>query len=309
MRMRSLWVGGCAAVLAASLGCATNHVQAPFDSFVCFNSSFKECLEQAQNGQLDSYQRSSFRSLGAPSRSVLLRATELVDSLPSRVATSDGKYECRLETIPYVPTLRQEVVAPVVFVSPILIRQIGELQVRLERSRADCDRLVADYEYQRTFLAQQDLLSNSQKISATLAAEIERERNAKDGLGARIAQVDETEMKIPLLPGMDPIVIKLPIGRTVRDLLETSRNSSLSLGEGLREQVKVHALDVEFKSRFEDINFTLDLQRRELARNLFILDRSVDTRIGRGIRRSGYRGGSWVMQGTIVAADTRRGGE
>lgn len=52
-------------VLTLSLlmsGCASYQVQAPYDSFVCYKSTFNQCLNSAQSGQFKVWQQNTYRA-------------------------------------------------------------------------------------------------------------------------------------------------------------------------------------------------------------------------------------------------------
>lgn len=275
-------------IATCSVGCAVNRVQAPFDSFVCYNSTFNECLGRAQSGRLRTLQMSAFRNLAvgsfaAGSNSAVVEDPEAGQTLSS----GDTKYQCSYGNIPYAQTLDPDRRAAAVFVSPVLLRQIGEQQLRLTRARTSCARLLQAYEFQVTIIARQDELAVAQKATAVLSSEVESERAAKDAVGARGLNATEQAQF-----GLGAIA--------VRDALKLSRENVVSIGETLRTMYRTQVLDVDFKRQFEDANLAIELQLRELARNLFVLDRSIAPDATRRLLPVGYADGAWVEQGTVV---------
>ena len=288
---------GLAVILSVALtSCATiensTKLQAPFDSFVCYNKSFGACLDQAQAGQLKAFHETTYR--------FQIRKTNAPgDPDPAAgkiIQSKDGKYKCDNGTVPYNPTLVSDVVAPAVFVSPVILRQIGEMQIKVARARTACERLIQAYEYQIDILVVQDQLARSQKAVALLTAELESDRSNKDGFGSRALTPDETSRF-----GVQ--------ASSVRDALRSSRSTSVDQGETLRAMFKTQTTDVEYKKQFADANLAIDLQLRELGRTLFILDRALAPDWAAGLKQTGYRDGSWVRQGTIVLAKRRLGGD
>lgn len=158
-------------------GCATIKIQAPYDSFVCFNSTFNDCANSAQAGSL--------KTLPGPHRLLATGGYVFDDpdagKLPS---TTDKKYQCTFGITPYAQTLDPGKPSVAVFVSPVLLREIGEQQVRLTRARTACERLIQTYEYQQQVLALQDKLSMNQKAIAILSDEVESERLVKESVGS-----------------------------------------------------------------------------------------------------------------------------
>jgi hypothetical protein len=57
---------------------------------------------------------------------------------------------------------------------------------------------------------------------------------------------------------------------------------------------------MDYENQFFDANLGIDLQLRELARMLFILDRSAAPDSMSALKNTGYGDGAWVKQGTVV---------
>lgn len=279
------WLGwalvSASAVVAA--GCATTttgKIQSPYDGFVCFDTSFNACLGKVQQGQVQQYTTKTF-STGR--RQILALGSPDDGKIPT---TSDKKYECRYGTVPYQSALQRDQAASVVFVSPVLLRHIGEQQLRLDKIRSSCARIIETYESQLEVLRMQDQISLQQGAIALFSGEIEGARNAKEGYGGRKVTSDEkTTYGVP--------------DSTLAEALAYERAQLVKSGETLRSQLKKQAMDVDFKRQFEDANLSIELQLRDIARNLFILDRAV-VQAQPGARPDGYADGAWVRQGTIV---------
>src|SRR5207245_870042 len=119
-------------------GCSVNEIQAPYDSFVCYNSSYDHCLTEAQHAQLKTYLKGSFASLDRSGYKV----EDPDANKPPITSTADNKNHCNMGTIPYTQTLDPKQLGSVVFVSPVLLSQIGEQLVKVEHAREACLRLV-----------------------------------------------------------------------------------------------------------------------------------------------------------------------
>lgn len=277
-------------------GCASNEIQAPYDSFVCFKSTFNHCLDGAQSGQLIKLHTNLKtaavnKPFGAAFKPFATGGGGIVTDPDAGkvVSTKDAKYQCQYGTIAYTQTLQPDLIAPAVFVSPILLRQIGEQQVKLGKIRTACARLVQAYDHQQDIQAAQDRLSTNQRAITMLSAETEFERLTKDAFGARPLTAAE-------------LVLYGVTGGGVRDALRTSRENSVTVGEQLRAMYKTQVNDIEYKKQFEDAALSIDLQLRELARSLFLLDRSIAPASPQQLTRQGYEDGAWVKQGTVVLA-------
>ena len=267
--------------------CSAYKVQAPYDAFVCFDSTFNHCYGTAQSGQLKTLYTTSFARLAAtPGGSVVPPILIDPDAL-KEFASKDTKYHCQFGAIPYTQTLQPDQQAPAVFVSPVLLRQIGEQQLKLARIRTSCQRLLQAYDYQIDILVLQDKLSVAQKATALLSSEVEQARLLKDGFGSRsLTQSEGTQY------GVNP--------GPLRDELRAIRDNAVAIGEQLRNMYKTQIVDVDYKKQFDDENLAIELQLRELGRSLFILDRSTVQYQQHRLLPSGYVTGSWVKQGTIV---------
>lgn len=268
------------ALTGALSACSHYDIQAPYDSYVCFNSSFNMCLSSAQGGGLQNWRKSTYKNNSG--------GDHLVDDPDSGVLhpTQDHKYQCDYGAIPYTQTIVLTQVQPAVFVSSILLRQLGEQMVRLNRARAACDRVIANYEYELGVLGTQDQLSSAQKAVSLLSAEVEHDRNAKDGMGGRaLSPAEKTQYGNAAI---------------VRDALQLERGQIGQVGDQLRLGFKTQTTDVDFGYQFKDANFAIDSQLREVARSLVVLDRSVFSAPTDKFHKSHYIDGSWIKQGTVV---------
>ena len=263
------------------VGCATLKVQAPYDSFVCYNSTFTQCVERAQTGKLRALQHDTV---------VHLAQSNFIYQDPDAgktVSTGDNKYQCAYGTVPYTQALDPTKQSPAVFVSPVLLREIAEQGLRLTRAREICARLVQGYGFQRQIVALQDELAKHQMGAAILGSEVEHDRNNHLEVGWR--RTTQTELD----------KFGHPIGITIGEGERKSKDTATEAAEKIRSAYKVQVFDIEQKQQFEDANLAIELHLRELARQLFILDRAfvVSSVTYRPID---YETGAWVKQGTVV---------
>src|SRR6266851_1363423 len=106
-------------------------VQAPYDSFVCYNTTFEACATSVQGGAIKILHDRTY-SRQRPSRGVSLLSTKYIIEDPDAkkiVTTTDTKYSCQLSEIPYAQKLKPSILATAVFVSPVLLRQIDETHI------------------------------------------------------------------------------------------------------------------------------------------------------------------------------------
>jgi len=66
-------------------------------------------------------------------------------------------------------------------------------------------------------------------------------------------------------------------------------------------------LDVDYKNQFDEANYAIDVELRQLAAQLFILDRSVFRATDKSLQPAGHSTGSWVRQGTVVLVGKKGG--
>lgn len=265
-------------------GCAAEKVQAPFDTFVCYDTTFDGCLKTAQAGQLklfhDNAYQAAYGKAGAGN----------FDDDPDAgktVATSDAAYTCVYGSIPYTMNLKRDQQAPAVFVSPLLLRSLGEEHIKLQQIREACARLVQSYNYQMTVIKQQNSLATLQKAQERLAREITTEEYNRDSVGERIVSASEQQ----ICAG----------GGAARDCLASVTDQIYDTSEKLRPMYITQLTTVDYAKQFKDANRAINLQLRELARQLFVLDRSLaDVTAGGHPDHRGYEDGSWVRQGTVI---------
>jgi hypothetical protein len=84
-----------------------------------------------------------------------------------------------------------------------------------------------------------------------------------------------------------------------RDALKELRREVLNYGDKIREMIKVQTRTIDFAKQFTEVQLAIDLQSRELARTLFVLDRSMAAPLGAKVE-SPYLDGAWVKQGTVA---------
>ncbi|TCG08855.1 hypothetical protein BZM27_09395 [Paraburkholderia steynii] len=274
----TLLMGGCAV-----FGIEKD-VQAPFDAFVCFDASFNDCVKTINVGDINS----PISDDGTPifDEKFIVQDKDSAKELTS----SDGKYRCEYGKIRYIQKIDVTQRTLIVFVSPIVLNQIGESVLRLNRSRESCKRLIQTYEFQLDLLKLQDSQAFYQVQVQYLSAQIENEnlKAAKIGTG-------------PLSGSTNP-QIKQP-GIDEATVLLQARKSVTGFAEQIRNRYKTQTLEVDFQKQFSDGQTLIDTQLREISRELFILDRSTRP-LGPEIfhERDRYITGSYVMQGTVVSS-------
>jgi hypothetical protein len=275
-------LSSCTGALAESEGFK---LQAPFDSFVCYNSSFKQCLNRAQAGQLKTLSQASYKQKdGAPAMFGVVAPDSDAGKVPP---TKDGTKRCYYGTVPYTLTLKEDAISPAVFVSPVLLRQIGEMQIRISRARTACARLIQAYDHQAEISAVQEGLAKAQVAIGWLSSELESDRLRKEGYGGRLVNAEERDK------------YHVPPSHLFEALQYSRTTNSIPRQEELRGLLKKQ-LDMDYENQFFDANLGIDLQLRELARMLFILDRSAAPDSMSALKNTGYGDGAWVKQGTVV---------
>lgn len=281
-----LVASACSALLLG--GCAVfdieKDVQAPFDGFVCFDTSFKDCVKTISVGDINS----PVADDGTPifDEKLIVQDKDSAKELTS----SDGKYRCEFGKIRYVQRLDVTQRVDIVFVSPIVLNQIGESVLRLNRSRESCKRLIQAYEFQLDLLKLQDSQAFYQLQVQYLSAQIENEnlKAANIGKGPLSGSTNPQSKQ----PGLDEATVLLQ-----------ARKSVTGVAEQIRNRYKAQTLEVDFQKQFSDGQTLIDTQLREISRELFILDRSTNllgTEITR--KRNRYITGSYVIQGTVVSS-------
>jgi hypothetical protein len=287
--MRIICTLGIAAIIAfGSLsGCATTKIQAPFDSFVCYSSSLANCLSAVQNGQLQGYVGAIRNHQKA---GPIVGASPFLfddpDANKTPLSTTDGKYECDYGSVGYAQAIDPTKEAEAVFVSPTILRLLAEEHVRLIHSRKSCERLVQEYNYQIVVVGLQDHLSVDQGAYADFNGAIDKERETNASVGAR-------QLTAPELAKSG-----LSAGTTLRDGVLLLRQDMTSTSVSLRNDYKAQVVTVDFARRFDDANLAIDLQLREIARTLFLLDRSVPIQLPGHLLPGDYPNQSWIKQGT-----------
>jgi hypothetical protein len=207
--------------------------------------------------------------------------------------TADKKYSCSYGKIPYEQQIKPDLALPAVFVSPVLLRQIGEDVLRVNQARLACDRLVENYDTQVKMLDGRDSLGKYQRGVGALSAFVEN---------ARVSQQKEKSGKLIGAEPLDPDEVTaygLSGPTNVADGLWTSRTNVIEEEDALRRMSRAQVTEVDYGLRFLDVQMAVDLQARALARTLFLLDRSVASADVANIRTD-YKSGSWVQQGTVV---------
>jgi len=232
-------------------GCATKLVQSPYDSFVCFDSTFNECLNQAQDGQLRSLTDNVIRASNEQPN-----FTVSVDNSSQVIRTVDEKYSCDLGAIPYAQRLDPNKKSSIVFVSPVLLSEVSEQQMRLNQVRAGCQRLIDNYNFQREVFETQETLAKVQRGSSVLSARIEKER-----LGSGPYPVGGTPF------GPEP-EMGVPDQKTEREALHSTREQAIQANERMRVRMRERSFETDFRNQFDDANTAIQVHLRNLARTL-----------------------------------------
>jgi len=274
-------IGAIALLLSVPFmpGCVPRNIQAPFDGFVCYSQSFADCASNPRTKDLRRYYSQTFSK------------QQLVDDVNSfsakDVKTDDGKYTCKMGSVPYEPKLNRSKVFDIVFVSPVLISQLGEQEVRLKRAREACTRTIKAYEFHRDLISVQDKAAKVNSATTKIAAEVEFNRLTSENIAVR-----------PLTEG-EADALGLTRGTMLREALKLLRERGVDLNEEVRSKANIQTIEVEYEKLFDDANLLIEAQLRELGRQLFVLDRSVLSFEGTA-KNVGYDNGSWVQKGTIV---------
>ena len=292
-RERFCLSGLCSALILLG-GCASipgiHEVQAPYDSYICYNVSFSECLQRPELSTANVLRRRIYSGVFA-GNTVTVR-----DSSAGTVTRSkDGKYQCNNGKIPYTQTLPQTERATVVFVAPSLLDQIGEQMVKLQRLRTICLRALAGYDFQLAILASQDQQAAAQKAVQYLSAKAEYENitlNTTVNTNVTLTPLEVTQFGLPPLN---------PSGQPwdVADALKAQRNLVTQLSEQLRNSTETQTLNVDYKQQFEDARLAIDIQLREVANELLALDSAAVTTSDDVVKRY-YENGAWVQKGSTV---------
>ncbi len=363
MFMRSYCLIAAVAFGIVSTGCAGPRfpTQAPFDSFVCFNSSFADCASRSQSGQLKKLgeradesrtglnkiqheQMAVFQqglslpaaaahkkphgvsAAGAPSAAKPVAAiangnghptrqvspgetsqvippvivldgvlvNDLEKSAPPRV-TGDKKQSCKYVAIPYTQEIVPTRITSAVFVSPVLIRQLGEELIAVEQSRLACDRLVEAYDAQTLTFSEHEKLAEYQRGVSELTAWVERRRIGKEFCDA----AKKTTFENCDIDDDDVVSYGLEKKTNAADALDISRENVIDENDKLRALSIDQTLSQDFGLRFVDMQIAMDLRARAVARTLFLIDRSVVGTSLDGVKAD-YADGAWVKQGTVV---------
>jgi hypothetical protein len=274
-----LLITSMSVVSACAIG---TKVQAPFDSFVCYDSSFARCAEAVQATQLNAFHRAAYPKFA----STHFRFKDDQSGLQHK--TSDGQYSCQYGAVPYKQKLNPSDAAAVVFISPVLMSQIGEQDLRLKRVRDACDRVIDAYEYQLQILGLQDQLSVNQDGVNYFSSKIEGDRNVKQQFGLDALTDQEADQ------------YGATHGLKFYEALTNARRDAASKSDSIRALYKKQTLQVEYKKLFDNANLAIDLQLRELGRELFVLDRAIVKADRTYPPIDGYETGSWVQKGTVV---------
>jgi hypothetical protein len=263
-------------------------VQAPYDSYVCFDASFLQCLESAQVRHEYSLLRHAY------GRVFVDGTVKIRDPGANTVTIStDKKYQCRNSNVPYTQSIRQSELASVVFIPPALLNQIGEQMVQLDRLRRNCLRTMQAYNYQQKILPTQDAESAAQKSVQYLSALVENENispNASVNLTLSSTQITQYGLAPP------------PAGQNLKlaDALLAERNLSTQSADTLRTQAETQAINVQYKQQFDDAQLAIDAQLRQLGSTLQALDGAVVMLPKAEAGQQYYTNGSWVQKGSVV---------
>jgi hypothetical protein len=306
-------------------------VQSPYDAFVCFNKSFADCLLGVQGGVVNRLVRPTDQRIRrTPPKLSDLNFGSPEDGTTKTPAPRPGApaipgIVCKMGSIAYAPTLDPNARSTVVFASPILLQQLGELGVRVHQARINCSRLIETFEQEMDKVVVQDALSLRQSVIGLYKDEIAYENTkTNQKVGGRVPKSGEEVAELKpffvnaagkaLKPEenvfVDALGNRTDINKAVADAFINSGQptakisndnfkASLKLAARLREMAK-NQMITDFRRRFDDANEIIDERLRELARSLMILDRSAPNVSNDPTMRSDYEDGAWVKQGTVV---------
>jgi hypothetical protein len=268
-------------------GCAVlagNRVQAPFDSYVCTNKTPLECASMLDPKKLTSGLK-FLKSSKSHEKPFDFSDTDA----DKQVFSEDKKFHCDYGHAPYKQLLDVNLRASIVFFSPIALSQASESLFKVTRARETCQRLIAAYDNQLSILAVQDNQAAQQAWVQYLTAEIEGLSLLKNDLGKDFIS-DDALAAMHMPPGYH---------NSVRFALHDVRGWLTYETTKLRALYRDQTVNVEYGKQFVDAQTSIELQLREMGRNLFLLDQSSLTFDGTIVARF-YRDGAWVRQGTDV---------
>ena len=261
-------------------------VQAPFDSFVCYDVSLVECSKSIT---------------GTPDNFLF---TDLNGGISKK--TSDGKYGCDYRAILYKQTLSYNAPSAVSFYSPPLISQLNDGLRKLDRARESCNFLVETYNSQLMLLKLQDEQALSQLQIQYLTSRIEETGLSTIG-GEEICPADGANLDQRCINVVDGNLTIVTDTNTVRGELRKQRDANTKLSEKIRNMLRDQTVNSDYKKQFTDAQFLIDAQVSELNRGLFVLDRAKPNIANGSVSDKVYDSGSWVQQGSHVCSVSSHG--
>ena len=92
----------------------------------------------------------------------------------------------------------------------------------------------------------------------------------------------------------------LKLSGLLSSLLLRNRRVVSEYSSSIRAAIKRHTENVEYKNQFADAQSAIDLQLREIARQLLLLDQSTLEISDASVLRKHYLEGAWVQKGSVV---------
>lgn len=265
-------------------------LQAPFDSYVCFESSFEECARRTLEENFSVLMQSEHWYIEG-SGSVLPRSIRNMES-----SSHDGVIKCGSNGSSYKPTLNMRIRYPAVFVSPMLLIQLDDAFQRVVNVEIKCNQLIHAYYAQVELLELQDKQTIAQTGIHFFSAAIE----AKSFELSKVEYPDAKENDLARFGINRKDKVK------INDALLLSREAHLNYSQELREQTKKHMLSVEFPSQAADISNQHKQAITDLVRAFLALDASVSkiniarNKKGEIVGSRAVESNQWVSRGQAI---------
>ena len=252
-------------------------IQAPFDSFVCFETSLANCAKRALGGNYAHL----IDGPGSP--------FSWKDESGGKVSTStDGAVSCSLGGAVKTPKVDVNLVRDVVYFSPVTLLQAKEAIEQLEIRRAGCARAINIYESQSKFLALQDRQSRSQSAVAYFSSLTENKN-----LGA-------TKIDYGPVAAGDLARFGMTNHTNIVEALLAARKDGVLTAEAVRDSMKAQAMGPEVKTQITDLQRTISLQVGDVEKLMFPLNLAVGD-IAKP-KKQLVPNGEWVLRGATIAS-------
>lgn len=276
--MRIQWVLFSLLVTFSSAKAETSTAQAPFDSYVCFDSTYPECVTKSFGANAKYLLNDTRWRIGLDGTPFL--------SLSSFPKTADKKVGCILpEDSPVrLTTLDFRRKYAVIFFSPSHLLQLEEAARAVDRAWLACERLVDAYHHQQLVFKNQDIYAEAQEYAQRLSSDIER------------FTLEGSTINWPLVNLSDGRRLGYPQVLTLR------RGDAHSVAKVIRESERLRSLEVEFPNQAKDLTALYAATLREFTKVAFALEvagmnfpQSTEKS-----RRKLILDGAWVVKGREI---------